>query len=214
MKGFTIALLACALLAWGALSPAGAPAAVLQVPADYPTIQAAVDAAQPGDVIAIAPGVYEEQVVVTVDLVLQGSGTQATVIRAPTELPYSVGAAWTRPIVVAHPPATQVTITGLTVDGDGRGPEDSRFAGIMYYECGGRILDVEVHNVHHTPVVDHVAAIGVLASAYAGVGDIPLEIADLVVTRFQRSGLVIGGWSYVAEIRDVYIDPQDIGAPK
>lgn len=208
MKGCAIALLVWVLL------PAAARAALLHVPADYATIQAAVDAAQPDDVVMIAPGVYEEQVVVTVDLVLQGSGTQATVIQAPTELPYTVGAAGTRPIVVAHPPATRVTITGLAVDGLGRGPEDSRFVGIMYYYVGGRILDVEVHSIHHTPVADHVAAIGVLASAYDGVGDIPLEIADLTVTRFQRSGLVVNGWAYEADIRDVHVDPQDIAAPR
>jgi len=38
---------------------------VLQVPADYPTIQAAVNAATPGDTIMVAAGVYQENVVVT-----------------------------------------------------------------------------------------------------------------------------------------------------
>ena len=36
--------------------------ATLRVPADYATIQAAVDAAAPGDVILVAPGIYEEAV--------------------------------------------------------------------------------------------------------------------------------------------------------
>src|SRR5579863_7779027 len=35
---------------------------VRQVPADYPSIQAAVNAAQPGDLVSIAPGVYHEAV--------------------------------------------------------------------------------------------------------------------------------------------------------
>src|SRR6476661_5843916 len=34
------------------------------VPEEYPTIQAAVDAAQPGDLVRIGPGTYREQVVV------------------------------------------------------------------------------------------------------------------------------------------------------
>lgn len=53
----------------------GVPAAagVLHVPADHPTIQAAVDAAVPGDLIQIAPGRYAENVVVTTDgLALRG----------------------------------------------------------------------------------------------------------------------------------------------
>ena len=51
--------------------PSTAPAArlgpgqTLRVPADHPTIQAAVDAANPGSLILIAPGVYVEAVVVT-----------------------------------------------------------------------------------------------------------------------------------------------------
>jgi pectin methylesterase-like acyl-CoA thioesterase len=46
------------------------------VPREYPTIQAAVDAANPGDLIRIAPGTYREQVVVPQskhDLVLRGA---------------------------------------------------------------------------------------------------------------------------------------------
>lgn len=43
---------------------AACPAADLRVPDDYPTIQQAVDAAGPGDVILVADGVYHEQVTV------------------------------------------------------------------------------------------------------------------------------------------------------
>jgi hypothetical protein len=44
--------------------PRAAAAATLQVPAQHATVQAAVDAAQDGDVIAIAPGSYVESVVI------------------------------------------------------------------------------------------------------------------------------------------------------
>ena len=47
---------------------------VLHVPGDYPTIQAAVDAAHPGDHVRVAAGVYNENVVVTTtDLRLEAS---------------------------------------------------------------------------------------------------------------------------------------------
>jgi PGF-pre-PGF domain-containing protein len=44
------------------------------VPEDYPTIQEAVDAALPGDVVLVRSGVYEENVVVDRPLTLVGSG--------------------------------------------------------------------------------------------------------------------------------------------
>lgn len=48
-----------------ALEPRPEGPAVLRVPTDYPTIQAAVDAAFPHDMVLVEPGVYHEAVVVT-----------------------------------------------------------------------------------------------------------------------------------------------------
>jgi len=55
-------LLGLLVLAWGA-PPAGA--VDLLVPGDFPTVQAAVNEADDGDVIVIAPGTYVENVVIT-----------------------------------------------------------------------------------------------------------------------------------------------------
>jgi nitrous oxidase accessory protein NosD len=54
-----------AALAWGA---------TLQVPQDYPTVQAAVDAASPGDEIVVAEGSYKEVLIVTKDIAVRGEG--------------------------------------------------------------------------------------------------------------------------------------------
>ena len=53
------------LLGLVAPAPAPAQAAVIAVPADHPTIQAAVDVAAAGDVVRVSPGVYPERVRVT-----------------------------------------------------------------------------------------------------------------------------------------------------
>nr|MBA3803246.1 hypothetical protein [Acidimicrobiia bacterium] len=53
----------------------------LDVPADYPTIQAAVDEARPGDLVLIAPGVYREAVTVqTDDLTIRGVERETVIL--------------------------------------------------------------------------------------------------------------------------------------
>ncbi|MEJ5253807.1 MAG: hypothetical protein WHS89_00505 [Acidimicrobiales bacterium] len=85
------AILALAMLALGCSSDSSgggsatsAPAstgAVLRVPEDFPTIQAAVDAAKPGDLVLIAPGVYREGVVVqTENIVIRGLDRNEVII--------------------------------------------------------------------------------------------------------------------------------------
>ncbi|WP_206791276.1 right-handed parallel beta-helix repeat-containing protein [Amycolatopsis sp. MtRt-6] len=56
------------------LRPDVAGAATIRVPQDAPTVQQAVDAARPGDLVLVSPGVYRESVRITVpDLVLRGT---------------------------------------------------------------------------------------------------------------------------------------------
>lgn len=63
----------------GAQPPADA--STRRVPGDYPTIQSAVDAAQPGDLILIAPGVYREEVAVATErLTIRGEDRNETII--------------------------------------------------------------------------------------------------------------------------------------
>jgi hypothetical protein len=53
----------------------------LRVPAQYPTVQKAVDAARPGDLVLVSPGVYHEAVTVTThDLVIRGLDRNTTVL--------------------------------------------------------------------------------------------------------------------------------------
>ncbi len=62
-------------------------AKVIHVPADYPTIQAAVDAAQANDLILIAPGVYHEAVkVCTADLTIRGEDRNGVILDGQSKL--------------------------------------------------------------------------------------------------------------------------------
>src|SRR5262249_4643363 len=63
----------------------------INVPRDFPTIQAAVDAAAPGATIHVGPGTYTEQIPITKDLDLRGVGAAATVIQTlATLVPFGV----------------------------------------------------------------------------------------------------------------------------
>lgn len=59
-----IAFCARALAGLGALVAAGAGAATLEVPAQFPTVQTAIDAAGDGATIRVAPGTYVENLVI------------------------------------------------------------------------------------------------------------------------------------------------------
>lgn len=75
-------VLAVALAGIGAARLSGAGGQVWHVPGDFPTIQAAVDAAAEGDTILVAPGIYVEHVVVSKShLTLRGAGPISPVER-------------------------------------------------------------------------------------------------------------------------------------
>jgi hypothetical protein len=71
-----------ALALFGTAGLNGAGGQVWHVPGDYPTIQAAVDSANEGDTILVAPGVYSEHVAVSKSgLTLRGAGPVSPVER-------------------------------------------------------------------------------------------------------------------------------------
>jgi Right handed beta helix region len=59
----------------------------LKVPADFPTIQAAVDAARPNDLVLIAAGTYSEEVIVRIpSIVIRGEDRNRVVLDGKDEL--------------------------------------------------------------------------------------------------------------------------------
>lgn len=70
-----------------AMRPGKSPAAILRVPEDYPTIQSAVTAAKPYDMISIAPGIYNESVNVrTPNLTIRGRDRNSVILEGNFKL--------------------------------------------------------------------------------------------------------------------------------
>jgi len=81
----------------------------LRVPQDFSTIMGAVKAAEEGDVILIAPGIYRENLIIKKPLTLRGAGREHTRI---------YGAAGDEPVLIIEDDA-QVALEALTVSGSG-----------------------------------------------------------------------------------------------
>ena len=67
------------LFPWASSGNAG-PENTLKVPQDFPTIQAAVNAAPEGATVVVAPGTYIENITMAKSLTLQGSGRENTIL--------------------------------------------------------------------------------------------------------------------------------------
>src|SRR3989338_10803330 len=73
---FVVCLVAAAPLAWG-----DDLFNIINVPADYSTIQEAIDAAGYGDSVLVAPVTYVENIVLKSGVVVQGAGADVTTIQ-------------------------------------------------------------------------------------------------------------------------------------
>jgi len=125
---FARPLAALALL----VAAGSASAAVINVPADQPTIQTAINTAGAGDVVVVAPGVYPERV----DFL----GKRITVRSAQGPSVTTItGAGFTGPVLLAVNGETTATVLeGFTItggDGDDGGGLFAQDAGLTIRDC-------------------------------------------------------------------------------
>src|SRR3974390_622682 len=119
-----------------------ATAATLHVPADYATIQGAVDAAAPaGDEILIAPGVYNEQVAIQ-GKQLTVTGTNGTVLSAWTGMVLRQPGPRLSYYLIAV--TTNADVVVRNIDFEGNRLEQSLVAGhvfepLLFWGASGRV---------------------------------------------------------------------------
>lgn len=124
----------------------------------FPTIQAAVDAAGPGDTILVCPGVYDEQVTIRkAGLTVEGSGIDSTIVK-PTGLPNTATSLFSEaPLayIILVDTASGVTLKDLTVDGTAAASRFSGcepgFIGVFYRAATGSITNVKVTGIQLPP---------------------------------------------------------------
>ncbi|MBI2929157.1 MAG: hypothetical protein HYY24_26125 [Verrucomicrobia bacterium] len=147
MKFASLALICGAALS----SPPSGLSADLNVPAQYPTIQKAVDAAADGDTIHIAPGVYVEQILI-LRKKLTLLGRPGSVIRAHTGLTKTLkrndlpgGGLEETPALLAAA-VSDVVLKGLSFEGEHLGEAYPQFGymAIVFDASSGRLEDCTV----------------------------------------------------------------------
>ena len=120
-----------------------AAAAVLRVSTQYPTIQAAVNAAASGDEIRIAAGTYTEQVMIT-SKNLKLVGEPGAVLKAfpgmtGVILPHDPDDPRPRALLLGIVYCDCVSVRGLTLDGGRLGDVCSFLAGAIFHGSGGSV---------------------------------------------------------------------------
>ncbi|RLC71697.1 MAG: hypothetical protein DRI26_04565 [Chloroflexi bacterium] len=167
----------------------------------YTSIQAAVNAAQDGDIILVMPGSYQEQVLVGLNLAL--SGTPGAVILAPGSNTYQIAESsrtWD-PIVfvyggtlvgnlVSGAGTVATDVTGFEIDGQNLAPNAPiRFAGILYRNASGEISGNVIHDMFDADGEGNgPETFGILVY-----GDSVVDILNNVVSDFSRGGIGVNG---------------------
>jgi hypothetical protein len=121
-------------------------AADLQVPADYPTIQAAVNAAQSNDTIHIAAGVYAGQVLISNKSVTL-LGAPGAVLRATSGMspPYAAMGFTLVPLLGIL--RSEAVVSNLTFEGEHLADtysDPNYLQAIFYFGSGGRVEDCRI----------------------------------------------------------------------
>lgn len=168
------------------------------------TIQHAVDQALSGDLIVVAPGVYNQTVRIRnrQNLTIRAFGAVlqpdlATVGAPDAEQGSPCSGSPGRAAVLVRD-STGIVINGLTVDGSAafQAPgETARWAGIFYRSSSGTIINGSViHMRTDPPSGNQVAGLGIVVQTEpVGVDPPRVDVVGVTVSDFQKTGILFTG---------------------
>ena len=191
----------------------GATAAALLVPTQYPRIQAAVDAASPGDTILVRPGTYAEQLVVAKDLTIRGAAAQVTTIAAPPALALD---SFGRTTIVKITGGATVSVTGLTISGPGSTACAGGTLNAGIWVIGGATLDIRsarVLHIHDTPRQFCNRAGTAIAVGSFILGEVGhANVHNVAISDYQGNGVSVFEPGSTAIVTDSVIDASTTAA--
>ena len=218
MKNKVLVNLAVALLVLGLFeitfkfTPAVGEGSTIYVPSQYSTIQAAINAASPGDTIYVYNGTYDEQVVINKTLTLQGEG-DTTIVKPSSAAKLAQvfdGLFWygspntkqIAGIIVANvADGSNVTIKNLEVDESSvtAKPGGADYlTGIFYRETGGTIDMVNIVGTGAWSGGDR--AYGIYLSA--ATNPVSVQVTNSTITNYDKNGIEAMGNTLTFNIHD------------
>jgi hypothetical protein len=193
------------------ITPTSASPNVIYVPTDYSTIQAAVNAASPGDTVFVWNGTYYEQVVVNKSLTLEGQGDLTILKPSAGDLTqvfdglFWYGSPNTKQIagiIVANvSDGSDVTIKNLKVDESNvtTKPTGANYlTGIFYRETGGTTDTVNIVGTGAWSGGDR--AYGIYLSA--ATNTVSVEIKGSTITNYDKNAIEAMGNKLTFNIHD------------
>lgn len=116
-----------------------------------------------------------------------GAGEDSTILRAPaTTMPdiYFAGGP-SRPILFID--NSLAYVSNLTIDGDGRGSNNSRMIGVAYWNSDGVFRDAKILNVRDTPLNNGSQGVGISVNRNDGQPH-DVTIRNTYIAGFQKNG--------------------------
>ena len=198
----------CGTSDWSNVVDLAVTPAILNVPAQYATIQAAIDAADAGDTIQIASGVYTEKLIPKSGLTIQGAGAGATIFQKSGDAAIEIKGS-----------VDNVTISGFTVRNSGlRGFTSSR--GAIDIDDSSNITISNCEVINNTSIngagldLDHADNVLIKNCVFAGnsasnIGSLSFTDADGIVLENVTVADNTGGFNGIGGIA-VYYSNSDI----
>ena len=155
-------------------------------------IQDGIIAVASEGIVYVNPGNYTEQLEITKNVTIKGSGIGITNILSPVSLPLSfTTSAANYPIVYIHDVAN-ATLSSLTIDGQGVGNSNYRFIGVGFRYAGGTITKSEIKGIRETPLNGDQHGVAIYAYNDIGSNRI-IYVTNNQIYDYQKNGMALSG---------------------